>query len=192
MKKIIIAITTISLIYTTGQSQVKVDFGDIKDGMVMPRGKVGATQNDTVGTILFDTSSFHLFIDNGVEYTRIPYANSVHELNSADGKTNVSTTNKSLAVEVDGSSIFKVDSTGRISFSPFINNTYVGFQSGQNNVNGAFNSFYGYNSGFGHRKGESNTFLGYSAGYFADSTRCNTYIGASTGAQGDFKHICGM
>ena len=176
-----------------GYSQAKVDFGDAKDGMVIARGTLGQTQGDTLGTLIFGKSDSTMYLDNGVEFKRIPYSDRVDELNSSDGRTQITTSSRSLTMRVDGTNIFKVDREGRIGFLTNKNNTYVGSFAGENHVEGEFNSFFGYNSGQTVKKSEDNTFLGHSAGYYADSTQANTYVGvyAGSSSKGNFNTFIG-
>ena len=193
MKKLLIVVFCLLCSSILSWSQVKVDFGDLKDGMVIPRGQLGLTQNDTLGTILFNTSDSAMYLDNGVEFVRIPFANAVDELNSTDKRVKVSAENRMLSLRLDGISTLTVDTAGRLHFLTSNNNTYVGTNAGANHVEGQFNSFFGYNSGYSIKKTTESTMIGYAAGYFSDSTTANTFLGYSAGvnSKGDFNTFLG-
>jgi hypothetical protein len=60
-------------------------------------------------------------------------------------------------------------------------NYFIGHESGQQIIDGKYNTFFGYQAGKNNKYGNNNIFLGYQAGFFNNSGSSNIYIGNNAG-----------
>ncbi|MDD5589920.1 MAG: hypothetical protein PHQ47_01965, partial [Candidatus Portnoybacteria bacterium] len=70
---------------------------------------------------------------------------------------------------------------GLINFDNSLYNTFLGYQTGNNNTTGSKNNFIGYQAGYLNTTGYTNNFFGYQAGYNTTTGYLNLFIGEKAG-----------
>ena len=88
---------------------------------------------------------------------------------------------KTFALSAPGESVFIGSSAGSNDDGSTNQNTFVGYQSGQQNTTGEFNTFNGYLTGNLNTTGSQNTFMGYQAGDEVTEGSNNTFVGYKSG-----------
>ena len=84
-------------------------------------------------------------------------------------------------MRISPNNFFIGQESGLLSTSLGKNNSFVGYQSGKSNSDGAYNVFLGYQTGFLNDQGSYNVLIGWQTGYNSRSSLGNVFIGAKSG-----------
>jgi hypothetical protein len=80
-----------------------------------------------------------------------------------------------------GQSVFLGEGAGTSDDLSDNKNVLVGYQTGNSNTTGAYNTFSGYQAGYNNNTGQQNTFSGFMAGYNNTEGLYNTFSGVQAG-----------
>tara|TARA_B100000497_G_C7668941_1_gene403535 strand:- start:77 stop:1579 length:1503 start_codon:yes stop_codon:yes gene_type:complete len=153
-------------------SQITVDFGDAKNGLILPKNDSSLVVNDAVGQMFSNIIDSSLYIFDGFQWRQLITA-ITHEGNMVVGKAAGRTfdsfqkentmlgSNVGTNLTISTRNTFIGSKAGEYSDTT-VDNTFIGYQAGQHNK-GAFNVYVGNDSGKSLGSGDHNSGFGYEA-----------------------------